>query len=79
MHYTVNVDQLQPSLIPLSQSRVPCPQFIGATHYCNNGSLNYNALTLEGQRKLVQFISIEGVVRGSSILRTASKLYRIGR
>jgi hypothetical protein len=54
LNYNIQIDKPQPSLIPFTQARRPYPQFVGATYARNNGAANYNALTLEGQRKVGQ-------------------------
>ena len=45
----------KPSLIPFAQSRRPWPQFVGASFTRNDGSQKFNALTIEGQRKVGAF------------------------
>ena len=52
MNYSVNINKPVASTTPFAQSRRPFPQFIGGTIGRNNGALNYNALTVEGLRKM---------------------------
>jgi hypothetical protein len=52
MNYSIAINKPEPSLIPFTASRRPWPQFSGGSYYRNNGAANFNALTLQGQRKL---------------------------
>lgn len=54
LNYSVNINKPQPSLTPFAQSRRPFPQFIGANFIRTDGGANFNALTLQGQRKVGQ-------------------------
>src|SRR5712692_7376413 len=54
LNYNIEIDKPQPSLIPFAQSRRPYPQFVSAAIARTNGAQNFNALTLEVQRKLGQ-------------------------
>ncbi len=54
LNYNVNINKPMASLIPFNQSRRPYSQFVGATIGRNNGALNYNALSIEGRRKMGQ-------------------------
>jgi hypothetical protein len=51
MNYNVSVNKPQPSLTLFAQSRRPYPQFVNATFARSDGAANFNALTLQGQRK----------------------------
>ena len=52
MNYSLAINKPEPSLIPFAQSRRPWPQFVGGNYFRNNGAANYNAMTLEAQRKM---------------------------
>lgn len=52
LNYTVAINKPEPSLIPFTASRRPYPQFVGASFTRSDGAANYNALTLEAQRKV---------------------------
>jgi hypothetical protein len=52
MNYSIGINQPEPSLIPFSQDRRPWPQFVGGSYVRSDGKQNYNALTLQAQRKL---------------------------
>lgn len=54
MNYTVNINKPQVSLTPFAQSRRPYPQSLGGSIGKNDGALNYNALSIEGRRKMGQ-------------------------
>ncbi|MFB3828230.1 MAG: TonB-dependent receptor domain-containing protein [Bryobacteraceae bacterium] len=54
LNYGVGINKPQPSLIPFTQNRRPYPQFVGASVTRNNGAANFNALTLQAQRKAGQ-------------------------
>jgi hypothetical protein len=59
MNYTIQLNKPEPSLTPFTASRRPYPQFVGTTYARNNGAINFNALTLEVQRRLGQ-ITFQG-------------------
>ncbi len=52
MNYSVGINKPAPSDIPFSQDRRPWPQFVGGSYFRNDGEQNYNALSLQGQRKV---------------------------
>jgi hypothetical protein len=52
INYTLELDKPQPSLIAFTQARRPWPQLVGATFARDDGKQNFNALTIEGQRKV---------------------------
>ena len=54
MNYSLNINKPQPSMTAFSQQRRPYPQFIGTTYFRSGGEQNFNALTLQGQRKAGQ-------------------------
>ncbi|MCI0620667.1 MAG: TonB-dependent receptor [Acidobacteria bacterium] len=54
MNYTIQLNKPEPSLTPFTASRRPYPQFVGTTYARNDGAMNFNAFTLEVQRKLGQ-------------------------
>lgn len=54
LNYSTAINKPQASLIPFTASRRPYPQFVGASITRSDGAANYNALTLEGQRKVGQ-------------------------
>jgi hypothetical protein len=54
MNYNVNINKPVASLTTFNQNRRPYPQFVNGTIGRNNGALNYNALTVEGRRKMGQ-------------------------
>ena len=51
MHYSINLDQPPPSLTPFTQALRPWPNFVGGTYERSNGAVDYNAMTIELQRK----------------------------
>jgi hypothetical protein len=51
LNYTVELNKPQPSLTPFAQARRPWPQFVGGSFSRSDGAANFNALTIEGQRK----------------------------
>jgi outer membrane receptor protein involved in Fe transport len=51
MNYTRELNKPQPSLTPFAQSRRPNPQFVGASFARSDGAANFNALTVQAQRK----------------------------
>jgi hypothetical protein len=54
LNYSLNINKPQPSLIAFAQNRRPYTQFVGATYVRTDGAANFNALTLEAQRKVGQ-------------------------
>jgi hypothetical protein len=56
LNYSVNINKPVASLIPFTQSRRPYSQFVGITYGRNDGALNYNAFTVEGRRRMGQFM-----------------------
>ena len=52
LNYNIQLNKPAPSLTAFAQSRRPYPQFVGATYARQNGAANYNAMTLEAQRKV---------------------------
>ncbi|HKA02311.1 MAG TPA: TonB-dependent receptor, partial [Candidatus Solibacter sp.] len=52
INYNLELDKPQPSLTAFTQARRPWPQLVGATFARNDGKQNFNALTVEGQRKV---------------------------
>jgi hypothetical protein len=51
MNYNIETNKPQASLTPFAQARRPYPQFVGASFARSDGAANFNALTLQGQRK----------------------------
>ena len=51
MNYNIELNKPQPSLTAFSQARRPLPQFVGGSFARNDGRQNFNAFTVEGQRK----------------------------
>jgi Carboxypeptidase regulatory-like domain len=54
MNYTTNINKPVASLTPFAQSRRPFTQFVNGSIGRNDGALNYNALSVEGRRKMGQ-------------------------
>jgi len=54
LNYNASINKPQPSLIAFAQSRRPYPQFVNASYIRTNGAANFNALTLQAQRKVGQ-------------------------
>ncbi len=52
LNYGIGINKPAPSLIPFTAARRPWPQFVGGSYYRTDGARNYNALTLQAQRKL---------------------------
>ena len=52
MNYSLELNKPAPSLTPFAQSRRPYPQFVGGSFARNDGRQKFNALTIEGQRKV---------------------------
>jgi len=51
LNNSLNINKPQLSLTAFNQSRRPYPQFVNATYVRTNGAANFNALTLQAQRK----------------------------
>jgi hypothetical protein len=56
LNYTIGINKPEPSLIPFTQTRRPFPQFVGVSYARTDGAANFNALTLEAQRKVGQLM-----------------------
>jgi hypothetical protein len=54
LNYSLQINKPQPSLIPFTASRRPYAQFAGASYWRTDGASNFNAFTLEVQRKVGQ-------------------------
>ena len=54
MNYAISINKPQASLTPFTQQRRPFPQFIGTTYFRSDGAQNFNALTVQGQKKTGQ-------------------------
>jgi hypothetical protein len=52
MNYNVELNKPEPSLIAFSQARRPWSQYVGAAFARNDGKQKFNALTVQGQRKV---------------------------
>ena len=52
LNYFINTDMPQPSLTPFSTSLLPYPQFVSTSYQRNNGSSEYNALSVEAKRRV---------------------------
>lgn len=52
LHYSINMNKPQPSLIPFTASRRPYPQLVSTRIYRTDGETKYNALQLEVQKKV---------------------------
>ncbi|MEK7406591.1 MAG: TonB-dependent receptor, partial [Acidobacteriota bacterium] len=52
VNYSLGINKPAPSLIPFTASRRPWPQFVGGSYFRTDGARNFNALTLQAQRKL---------------------------
>ncbi|MEK7751223.1 MAG: hypothetical protein AAB654_04855, partial [Acidobacteriota bacterium] len=52
LNYGIGINKPAPSLIPFTAARRPWPQFSGGSYVRTDGARNYNALTLQAQRKL---------------------------
>jgi hypothetical protein len=55
LNYNVNVNKPEPSLTPFAQARRPYPQFVNATYVRTDGAANFNAFTVQAQRKAGPF------------------------
>jgi hypothetical protein len=51
LNYNIEINKPQASLTPFSNSRRPYPQFVSGMMARNDGAFNYNAMTVEAQRK----------------------------
>ncbi|MCL4854825.1 MAG: hypothetical protein KJZ78_25975, partial [Bryobacteraceae bacterium] len=51
MNYSIQINKPEPSTVPFAQSRRPFPQFVNAEFARNDGAANFNALTLQANRK----------------------------
>jgi Carboxypeptidase regulatory-like domain len=54
LNYFINTDMPMPSAIPWTPSRNPYPQFTSTTINRNNGTSEYNALSVEAKRRVGQ-------------------------
>lgn len=54
LNYSIATNKPEPSLIRFTQGRRPYPQFVGTTYNRSDGAANYNAFTVEIQRKMGQ-------------------------
>ena len=52
MNYNVETNKPQPSTTAFAQARRPFPQYVGASFARNDGQQKFNAVTLQGQRKV---------------------------
>ncbi|MEK7406298.1 MAG: hypothetical protein AAB225_14440, partial [Acidobacteriota bacterium] len=52
MNYSLSINKPQASLTPFAQARRPWPAFVGGSYFRSDGEQNFNALTLQAQRKL---------------------------
>jgi hypothetical protein len=52
LNYSLAINKPPASTIPFTQARRPWPQFVGGTYVRTDGAQNYNALTLQAQRKV---------------------------
>jgi hypothetical protein len=52
MNYGITINKPPASTTPFTQSRRPWPQFSGGSYVRTDGAANFNALTLQAQRKL---------------------------
>jgi hypothetical protein len=52
LNYFLEIDKPEPSQIPFADDRRPWPQFNSVTFNRNNGKTRYNALTLQGTRRV---------------------------
>jgi hypothetical protein len=56
LNYNIETNKPPPSLTPFAQGRRPFSQFVGASFARNDGAANFNALTVQGQRKAGQLV-----------------------
>lgn len=56
LHYFINTDMPQPSTTPFSTDLMPYPQFVSNNYLRHNGRSEYNALSVEAQRRVGQII-----------------------
>ncbi len=54
LNFDKSINKPQPSLVAFTQSRRPYPQFVGTTYAQSDGAANYDALTVQVQRKVGQ-------------------------
>ncbi|MCZ2080404.1 MAG: TonB-dependent receptor [Bryobacterales bacterium] len=54
MNYSISVNKPEASLIPFTAARAPYPQVVNAAYYRSNGESKFNAVTIEGIRKVGQ-------------------------
>lgn len=54
MNYSLAINKPQPSLIPFTQARRPWPLFVGGSYFRSDGEQNYNALSIQAQRRMGQ-------------------------
>ncbi len=54
LNYTIEINKPEASLVPFTAGRRPYSQFVSTTLARDDGSSNFNALTLEAQRKVGQ-------------------------
>ncbi len=52
MNYSIERNKPEASLVPFAQARRPWSQLVGASFVRNDGMQNFNAFTVEGQRKV---------------------------
>ncbi len=52
MNYSVSINKPLPSTVPFTAARRPFPQFVTATSFLSNGESKFNAVTIEGIRKV---------------------------
>lgn len=52
LNYFINTDMPMPSSTPFDTSLMPYPQFVATSYQRNNGSSEYNALSVEGKRRV---------------------------
>jgi hypothetical protein len=55
LNYALAVNKPEPSVTPFTAARRPYQPFVGATFARNNGSANYDALTIQAQRRAGAF------------------------
>ncbi len=52
INYSIAINKPEPSLIQFTQSRRPWPAFSGGNYFRTDGKQNYNAFTIQAQRKM---------------------------
>jgi hypothetical protein len=55
MNYNVGINKPQPSLTAFTQSRRPYPEFVGATEARADGKTKYDAIQIQGQKRMGDF------------------------